>query len=154
MSLMPPARLLLPTIRVFEMQNEADRARVRALEARIKSLALANGRYSVAGRAKPGAIALIAEAIASNYYASSALSDEELTRIMGTRERLNPGEFMTPNEMTASLQAARFDEQNKTIKIRDVSTALLTKLTPIEKLDYVHKNGELPRRFVKLDDNK
>lgn len=134
------------------MQNEADRARVRALESRINSLALSKGRYSVFGRAKPGAVGSIAAAIASNYYASSALSDEDLTRIMGTHESRNPAAFLTTSEVSASVQGARFDEQNKKVPIRDVTTGLLAKLSPVEKLNYVNKDGELPRRFIVLKD--
>lgn len=129
------------------MSKEADRARVRSLEKRIKSRRLIDGHYSVFGRAKESAIESIAVAIASNY-PSTELDDADLRRVVGTHELQNPAAFLTQNEVTASLNKARFDEQNKKTVIRDITTATLAKLSPIEKLTYVNTGGELPRRII------
>ena len=130
------------------MSKEADRARVRTLVQRIKSRRLTDGHYSVFGRAKENAIESIAVAIASNY-PSTELDDADLRRVMGTHELQNPAAFLTSTEITASLSKARFDEQNKTTVIRDITTATLAKLSPIEKLTFVNSGGvELPRRII------
>jgi len=130
------------------MSKEADRARERTLEQRIKSRRLTDGHYSVFGRAKETAIPSIAAKIAANY-PTTELTDEELRRVVGTHELQNPAAFLTSTEIAARLSKARFDEQNKTTVIRDITTATLAKLSPIEKLTFVNSGGvELPRRII------
>jgi hypothetical protein len=134
------------------MPTEADRARARRILERIKSARVSGGRYSVYGRAKLHALESIAAAIAANN-PSSDLNETELTRHMQRQEARNPAAFLTQQEVSASVQGERFDEMNKKTVVRDVTTSLLQKLSPTEKLNYVNNNGELPRRFMVLKDD-
>jgi hypothetical protein len=125
--------------------KEPDRARARGLAERIRSRTVVDGAFSVFGRLKPEAVIPLSESIAAAY-AYTNLNEDDLRRCALLFLEKNPAAGRTHQETTNIINQRRLNEQAKVV-VRDVSSALLKSLTPVQKLHYVN-SGELPEKYL------
>jgi len=124
------------------MLKEVDRARVRRIAERIRSRRATEGPYSVFGRLKPEAIEPMAEAISATY-PNTTLDEEDLRRCALLHLGKTPAAGRSHQETTALANNRLLNEQKKVV-IRDVTKAILSKLTPNERLHFAN-TGETSR---------
>lgn len=127
------------------MSKEADRARARRIAERVRSRRAVEGPYSAFGRLKPEAIEPIAAAIAATY-PTTTLDEEDLRRCVLLHLGKNPAAGRSHQETTALANRRLLNEQQKVV-IRDVTKALLNKLTPAERLEFAN-SGTLPEKYI------
>lgn len=127
------------------MLKEADRARARAIEARLNSRRVTDGAFSIFGRLRAEVIGPMSESIAASN-PSGVIDEDYLRRCVLNFVGQHPVAARSHDETTALLNRRRMNEQASVV-VRDVTTALLAKLSPTDRLAYAN-TGILPDKYI------